>query len=165
VDKLPTKNIRGQLLMESMIGIGILIVGLLGILGLLSHSIGLNKVNGNRLVANYLASEGIEITKNIIDSNIIKRNPWNQGFDVSGVYEADYTSTAFELSRDRRILFDANSGFYGYQNGGQTPFIRTITISPSGPDQIYVKSSVRWTDRGGADFQVDLEDYFYNWRP
>ena len=76
----------GYLLVESMIGISIAVVGLLGILTLLSRSVGLSRVVGNQLTANYLAVEGVEISKNIIDTNVIQGNPWNQGFDMDGKF-------------------------------------------------------------------------------
>lgn len=155
---------KGQLLIESMIGISIAVVGLLGVLTLLSRSISLNRVVSNQFVGNYLAAEGIEITKNIIDSNIIKGNPWNQGFS-SGSFEADYNSLSLGQNQNRRLLFDSINNLYSYQGGDQTSFVRTISVQLISSEEIKVNSIVEWTTRGGGNFKVDLEDHFFNWRP
>ena len=43
-------------------------------LSLLSNSIALNRVVNDQFIANYLAMEGIEVVKNIVDGNIIQGN-------------------------------------------------------------------------------------------
>jgi len=154
----------GYLLVESMIGISIAVVGLLGILTLLSRSVGLSRVVGNQLTANYLAAEGVEISKNIIDTNVIQGNPWNQGFDMDGKFEADYSYTNLESSQNRKLLFDESSNFYGYGSGRESPFIRIISVHPIGSNEVKIDSTVSWTDRGSAKFQISMEDHFFNWR-
>jgi len=175
----------GQLLIESMIGISIAVVGLLGILGLVSRSTSLNRVVSNQFIGNYLAAEGIEIVKNLIDSNIIQHKPWNEGFS-NGSFEADYTSltltpnqnggfnwrgvrdyTSLTLTpnQNRPLLFDSTNNFYNYQSGTPTIFTRTINITLIGSEEIKVNSIVKWKTRGGAQFEVNLEDHFFNWRP
>ena len=152
------------MLIEAMIGISIAVVGLLGILALLSRSVGLNRVVGNQLIANYLAAEGVEISKNIIDTNIIQGNPWNEGLDSSGKYEADYSSLGLAPSQNRKLLFDDISNLYGYSNGVQSRFTRIISVYPMGSEEIKIDSTVSWTDRGSAKFQISIEDHFFNWR-
>ena len=151
-------------MIESMIGISIAVVGLLGILAVSSRSISLNRVISDQFTANYLAAEGIEIVKNLIDANIIQGKPWNQGFS-NGSFEADYKSLNLESSQNRQILFDASNNFYGYQSGNLTNFVRTINIQLISADEIKVNSVVKWTTRGGGQFEINLEDHFFNWRP
>ncbi len=155
---------HGYLLIESMIGISILVIGILGILNLLSRSASLNRVVDDQFIGNYLAAEGIEITKNLIDSNIINRRPWNSGFS-NGSFEVDYTSLSLRPNLNSYLLFNPVSNFYGYQSGDQTPFIRKIDIILVGSEEIRVNSIVKWTTRGNAQFEVNLEDHFFNWRP
>jgi len=154
---------NGYLMIESMIGITIAIVGILGVLGLVSRSVSLNRLVSNQFIGNYLAAEGIEITKNLIDANIIQQKPWNQGF-TTGSFEADYSSLTLESNRNRSILLDPTDNRYGYQIGNATPFTRTINIELIGSEEIKVNSIVGWTTRGGGQFEVNLEDHFLNWR-
>jgi hypothetical protein len=155
---------KGYLLIEAIIGIGIAITGILGMLNILSRSVSLNRVIGDQLVGNYLAAEGIEITKNIIDGNIIQGNPWNQGF-VTGTYEVDYSSLNLTANQNRRIWLNPSNSRYSYQQiGNQTSFIRTINIQTVSSQEIKVNSIVSWVTRGNAQFSVNLEDHFFNWR-
>lgn len=155
---------KGQLIIESMISISIAVVGILGILALLSRSTSLNRVVSDQFTGAYLAAEGIEITKNIIDANIIQLKPWNEGFS-SGSFEADYNSAELELNQNRQFLFDSADNLYSYGAGNQTNFVRTINIQLVGSEEIKVNSIVKWTTRGGGKFEVNLEDHFFNWRP
>ncbi len=163
-----------QLLIESMIGISIVTVGLLGILGLLSRSTSLNRVVSNQFIGNYLAAEGIEIVKNIIDADWMKDETWNNDYIESGDFEIDYQTKTFKSggsfsarpAGNNPLLFDSASNLYSYQGGNPTNFVRTIKIalSPDG-NEIKVNSIVKWTTRGGGQFEVNLEDHFLNWKP
>ena len=153
---------KGQLLIESGIAISILVVGLLGIIGLLSRSLSLNNVISSQYIASNLAAEGIEITKNLIDANIIQAQPWNQGI-ATGFYEAAYTDLSLEPDENRFLLLDSTNSTYNYQSGQPTFFRRVIEIENSNPDEIKVNSKVNWQIRGGS-YSVNLEDHFFNWR-
>jgi len=152
---------KGQLLIESGIAISILVVGLLGILGLLSRSLSLNNVVSSQYIASNLAVEGIEVTKNLIDANIIQFKPWNTGFST-GSYELSYDSLTLSPNQNRNLLFDSSNNTYSYQNGQPTPYKRDIEILNKG-DEIQVNSIVTWQIRGGS-YSVNLEDHFFNWR-
>ncbi len=154
---------KGQMMVEVMIALSIVMVGLLGIFTLTSRSLSLNNVVASQYIGSNLAAEGIEIVKNLLDKNAIQGRPWNEGVST-GNYEVDYASTALSGYANRAILFNSGNGFYGYSFGNQTNYRRMITVETIAPDEIKVSSSVSWVTRDGAVYQVDLEDYFYNWR-
>ncbi len=152
---------KGQLLIESGIAISILVVGLLGILGLLSRSLSLNNVVSSQYIASNLATEGIEVVKNLIDSDIIKFETWGVNFPT-GSYEVAYDSLTLNPNQNRNLKFDSSNNTYNYQNGQSTPYKRDIEILYKG-DEIIVNSIVSWQIRGGS-YSVNLEDHFFNWR-
>lgn len=158
---------KGQLLIEAMIAIAVVVVGMLGILAFLLQSLSLNRVVSDQFTGAYLASEGIELTKNILDSNLIAPHagPWNVGFN-SGDYEIDYQDTSLvgNTATGRNLLYDSGTHLYGYKSGNPTPFERKITIKVISGDEIQVNSVVSWTTLGGGNFSVNLEDHFFNWR-
>ncbi len=154
---------KGYFLVESMVAMTLLVIGFLGILALLSNSIALNRVVSDQFIANYLAMEGVEIVKNIINSNAIQGKPWNENIN-NGSFEVDYASSQVESDQKRRLLFDSTNGRYGYQSGTQTAFTRTIDIEFIGSDEVRVNSLVKWSGRGGS-FEINLENHFFNWRP
>lgn len=168
-DKLQcSKNQRGQMLVEVMVALSIILIGILAVFGLLSNSLSLNRVVADRYVGTYLAAEGIELVKNLIDKNAINNQPWNAGLNP-GSYEMDYNDAALTPAPavPTALLYDPVTGFYGYppMSGNSTAFKRTIIIEWLGDGQeIKVTSRVNWTTRGGGNFTVDLEDRFYNWR-
>ena len=131
------KNKKGYLLVEVMIAISLLTLGFFGTLSLISNSISLNSVVSDHFIANYLAMEGIETVKNLIDANFFKSNPWNLGF-TNGNFEIDY------------------------QSGNPSPFKRTIKVDFININEMKVNSIVSWTGRGNAKFEINLEDHFFN---
>src|SRR3989338_8190490 len=103
----------GQSLIEAMVAIGIIVFGILSTLGLLSRALSLNRVVSDQFTATYLAAEGIEVVKNLIDANIIQGRPWNNGFTTGG-FEIDYNGVSLEPNQGRRLLLDLTSGHYSY---------------------------------------------------
>lgn len=155
---------KGYILVEAMVAITIIVTGLLGIFALLSQSLSLNRVIADRYVAAYLAAEGVEVVKNIIDNNIINGRAWNSGF-ADGDYEIDYQSASLGALQGRSVKFNGDSGRYGYADGDPTRFFRIIKIELlGGGEEIKINSVVNWKSRGEADFEINLEDRFFNWR-
>lgn len=159
-------NRDGQLLVESLIAISLLVVGFLGIFSLLSRSISLSRVAADNYTATYLAAEGIEVARNIADANALRPGtPWNSGFDP-GDHEVEYNSISLNPNQDRFLLFDPGNNTYSYSGTSNTNFKRVIKISWVGSPvyEIQVNSIVSWTTLGGGSFKVNLEDHFLNWR-
>ena len=157
---------RGQSLVEMVVAMSFMTIGILGVFAVFSQSIGLNRIAANQYIAANLAAEGIEVTKNILDANAINGRPWNVGVNVNGDFGVQYNSTVLNKSKAGSVLlFDAATGRYSYDTGTQTGFRRTVTITNNAAlDEIKVVSRVYWTDRGGIDFEVNLEDHFRAWR-
>jgi len=174
-------------MIESLVGITIATVALLGVLTLLSQSIGANKDVTSEFIATYLAAEGIEITKNIIDTNCARGGGggrvWNTGVR-QGSYEFEYDTTAnsggqlpglrIDIDPSGKssspLYYDSVSGLYSYDpSGTPTSFKRTIQIrvDPSGLGtnvELGIVSVVEWALRGGDTEEVVMEDHFFNWR-
>lgn len=174
---------KGQLLIETLIALSILTTGFLGILSLLSRSLSLNRVVSEQYQANYLAAEGIEIVKHVVDQNVEKNQAFNSGLN-DGCYEVVYNRidgsnfkyddlgincppSDFITNSDYAIYsHPGEGGFYDYYSldGVITPFRRYVEITNK-PSEIDVDSYVVWISRGGGQFEVHLTDAFYDWRP
>lgn len=165
----PRAELRGQLLIEAMVAIGITIVGLIGVFSLLSQTFSLNKMASDQYIATNLASEGIEIVKNIIDSNVIKKDPWNKDLAVSNPFqfEIQYDSTKpIDSPTNKPLNFNSATGVYSYDAGGSTTTFRRVIVieTKMGGNELQVNSIVTWKGRNAANFSVNLEDHFFNWR-
>ena len=169
----------GQVIVEALVAISIAVIGLLGIFELLSRSLSLNKVVGDQYVASNLTAEGIEVIKNLIDNNILRGGvAWNDKIS-NRIYQISYNDQALSNSignpsncnagyiRQNSIplTFEKSSGLYGYGFPETTNYKRAVCIEilQSG-DEIKVNSITAWITRGGATFDINLEDHFYNWR-
>ena len=165
-----TEHSSGQVLIEAIVAISIGVVGLLGFLQLLTQAVSINKDVGQKFVATYLAAEGIEIVKSLVDENYTASTPtaWGTGLR-DGSYEVAYNSTALDSdlgARSTAVLnYDFISGLYSYGAGNPTLFVRTIELINIGtPDnELKVVSIVQWTARGEVK-EVMLEDHFFDWR-
>ncbi len=77
------KKESGQILVESMVAAVVGVVGILGILALLTNSIAKSREVSERFIATFLASEGIEIVRGLVDENYTDGGlyaPWNTVF-------------------------------------------------------------------------------------
>src|ERR1700677_3574060 len=162
----PIRSARsGQTLIEVMIALFVLTAGFLGILSLLSQSIFLSKTVSNETVATYLASEGIELAKNMTDHDIYQYldtpsfGGWGGGsfdptFPTSGDYQLDDT-TCVGVGYDRPcgeasiysgapLRFDPTTDLYTYGGPDVTPFTRRIRVSVVSASEMVVDSIVSW---------------------
>lgn len=167
---------RGFTLLEVTVAIFVVTVGLVGIFTAIQNLSISASSSSNRLIAIYLAQEGIEIVKNIRDTNWLEQRfvtpaSWNEGLtDCSGGCEIDYNNfnnptaedPVFQLYRGRFLKINPTNGFYNYTSGIDTPFKRKITITATDPDTLTVRVEVFWQERG-RNYQVSVVEKMYNW--
>lgn len=162
---------NGVTLVELLIALGILTLGIVAALGLLTQSLGFSRIVSDRYVANFLAIEGIEVVKNVIDNN-----SW--GAVSAGTYEVEYNDASLPFASytaPGNFLRVGADGFYGYDSGTgskETRFKRRVVVSY--PDDCGVESRcadharvnaiVDWTSLSNIDFSIDVEDHFFNWK-
>jgi hypothetical protein len=186
----PIHSRRGQTLVEALVALSILTMGTIGIITLLTKSFQLNRTVANDTQATYLAAEGIELTKNMIDhdvyagfalgpgdylfGNCFKNQPrlvYLNGLDYT---TQDCTGVSFSPPPPGgdQLYFDPATHLYSFEAGGGTlsNFTRDVTAqekfdaSTGQPADIDVRSTVTWSD-GALSNTITLEDYFYNWHP
>jgi len=153
---------KGFTLLELIIAITVISVGMLGIFGMIANSMQASQDSKTRLVAAYLAQEGIELVRNSRDSNWNQGNEWTHGWPncSSGCrtsYDNPTIRTYTPVPNGSNISVNTD-GFYG-ESGTATQFQRTIYIAGSG-DYQEVRSVVSWP----GDNQVQVIKRLYNWR-
>jgi len=182
-----TRSKKGQALIEAMVAISVLTVSFLGIVSLLSKSIFYGRDVSDNMKATYLASEGIEIAKNLIDNDIAAGNGWGSCFAKylasypsykEASFEMDYATTCDNLNGlfytypGDSLYFDPMTDLYGYESNNsvgsdavETNFARRIRIqvpTSGNGNEITVISSVTWSTGPITYQKVDMEDHFYN---
>jgi hypothetical protein len=156
---------KGQMLIEAMIAITVLIFSVFGIFSLISRSLSLNKVVSDQYIGTYLATEGLELVRNKIDTNLENCDQWNKEVG-QGQYDVSYKSSGLLPFSGTPLHYDNATHLYSYSGGVITRFYRTVYITPIGDDgqEVEANSIVSWSGRGGAQSTVNIEDRFFNWR-
>lgn len=161
----------GFTIIELIISIFILSVAVVGIFSAFSVVTILTSDSSDRLAGTYLAQEGMEIVRNIRDTNWLSMGSsspnatWVDGLDCALGCEADYaTDTGLDGARvmtpwagtGNSLYINNTSGFYGYDtnNASKTKFKRKIVITPisieefgGSDDVIEVTVQVSWDEK------------------
>ena len=159
-------GVEGFTLLEVVVVGAVFTVGILGVLGLISQSISFSSFTSERLIASYLAQEGVEIVQNIRDTNFIEgASSWDDGLTGCATgCEADYTSdTLVPIVGVGRFLFVNGDNFYDYDSSGtETRLKRRIEIQDDGLSKRVVVT-VSWEGKNAG--QVTLGSAIYQYVP
>ena len=175
----------GFTLVEALVIVFIIVVGVVGVAALITGLIRPSANVASRLEASYLAQEGIEIVRNMRDTNFLAirsgncdpiANPeaWKGvGTCTGGATLVNLTScaTGCRADYDDPLLntfyggefLNVVNGFYSYDIGTPTPYERKITIVQSGSyvsgdDALEVDVEVSWGTQS-----VTASTVLYNW--
>jgi hypothetical protein len=123
-------------------------------------------VNRDYLIASMLAQEGLELVRNIRDSNWFTSGAnWDDGIRGDGTFSMAYNSVpdfSVNLINDPGANLKINNGFYEYNNGVDTKFYRLLTTTLNG-DALTVNCNVEWSERGRVHNYI-AETMLYNWK-
>ena len=163
INHMELKDSRsGFSLLEVLAAIGLVSIGLVAMLSLVIKTIATEPVLKNKIIATYLAQEGVEGVRNIRDSNWLKNLSWNNGL----------TSGEYRLKIDRGVILEKatdynlylqNDRYVHINTGASTPFSRTIILSEE-TNYLIVQSVVIWQGKGGSERTVMVEDRLFDWR-
>ena len=160
---------RGFTMIEVIIAISVIIVGVTAAFSLINKGLSLTIDFSDKLTAVYLAQEGIEIVRNIRDTNWTKNPPvdWNVGLGA-GDWKADYNDNILATYGETFLNFDGN--FYSYDSGTRTKFRRKINVSSLtteyagvAPGYLLVTVTVEWLTGGNDTKSFTVADRLYGW--
>jgi len=180
--------LTGFTLLETIVALGIILGGITGAFGLAIKGLSIASVSKNKLIAANLAQEGVELVRRIRDNNTIAdisdgvydASPvWTTGIGADGdctrQYMIDVLNDTLVFYDGSKLLFSTATGLYTRTEGTVTAFQRVIEITRSpcpsfqtmagvdAGDQLKVRSTVSWTERGVAK-SVALDEILFNWR-
>ena len=157
---------KGFTLLEVITAVFVVMVGIGGTVTLINQTVRFSQTVSSKLIASYLAQEGIEIVKNIRDSNFLNihktgNGNWDDGL-AQGDWEADYNTQGLSqpYTTGNYLNIDA-SGSYGYSFGAPTEFKRKINISINGEIR-EVRIFVIWEEKGQT-YEVVAQENLYQW--
>lgn len=153
-------------LIEVVLALFLFTVAMAGIFALVLQITTYTSFSFSQLTAAYLGQEGIEITRNIRDSNWLNQredldHAWNSGL-TCGVCEGDFQSGFLTALQGEGRFLNFQQGFYSYANGAPTKFKRKININNSQPDILEVRVEVFWEEKG-KQRSFSAQENLYNW--
>ena len=158
---------RGFTLIEVMVAISVLTIGIMGIYTLIPKVISITSANANRFIVSQLAREGIEVVRNIRDTNWLKNQPFDTGLTQGVNYGVQYNGDSLINNYGQVTLQLNTEGFYGYNGkfgysgGVDTRIKREIIIEKINNYTLNVKVKVTWP---GEDSPFEAEENLYDWR-
>jgi len=154
---------RGFTIVEIITVLFIVSVGLVGVLSLIIKNIQSQNYNKNSLIAYQLAQEGIELVREVRDTNWKLLQSFNYNL-ADGTYYLDYLDIVPVASAAPEPLYLSGTGYYSHDpSGTASGFNRLVTIETIDASSIRVTSSVSWQIRN-QDFNYDLETILYDWK-
>jgi len=139
-------NKKGFTIIEIITAIFVLIVGIGAVSGLITYILSSISIVENKMIAAYLAQEGIELVRNIRDNNLIAGNDVFSGLDENS-YEASYNLDSLATFTNGKIYFSSSTGYTNNSSTQETKFTRKITINGTGQTR-EVRVDITFEERG-----------------
>lgn len=180
MDAFSKNSSRGFSLIETLVAITVLVFGIVGPLTLAQINLRSFPQIRDRIIAEYLAAEGVDTVRNMRDTALIEDpDSGLPNFSASGCGSAngcfiDATSAnpAFGPCTGNcpQIKYDSVTGSYNYSTGVDAIFTRRIIISSgnlntSGADgeEALVTVQVEWPSRFLGTESVEFSSYITDW--
>lgn len=170
---------KGFTLVEMIVAVGILVGATVGPIFLAAQGIGVANEAKNRILAVYLADEGLEVIKNKRDSNLISNQNWltdllicqDQPCRVDAwsnsvaVCNPDASSCSLNVMAGEGVGgSDVLEKRYGHGSGAPASpaMSRWVEYTLVSQDEIRVKSTVVWREKL-KEKKIELVSYLYRW--
>ncbi|HEV7424439.1 MAG TPA: prepilin-type N-terminal cleavage/methylation domain-containing protein [Candidatus Paceibacterota bacterium] len=180
-------NNSGFTLVETLVAISIFSTSIIAMLSVLTSGIANTNYAKEKMVAAYLAQEGIEYMRNMRDTFVLydaggAQTGWNNfnskvvGASCNGVngcyFNADNIFTTPPTTDPNALTlcsgscpplnYDGNTGKYNYTTGSASGFVRRIIITSISANQTRILTTVAWIQGSGPRSVSFYEDLF-NW--
>ena len=177
------KSGGGFTLIEVLVAALLVTLGAGGAFALIQRVVAFTSNVPLQLEASYLAQEGVEIVRNIRDTNFLKIHKglvaeWTDGLiNPNGDDTGDDTNecatgcgVGYQQPRlwasqaDQFLNIRTDNGFYGYAVGTPSPYKRKIIVTQpeSDKDKLTVLVEVTWSERNRSH-KVEAASELYNW--
>ena len=131
---------KGNTVLEMMVALTVLTTGLIAVIGLSFGNVLQTRTSLNEVQASNFAREGVEIVRNIRDSNKYKKTPppparWNAGVNTAEGVEQSIDTVSRSLvptSSTNTTIYQGSDTLYAQASasGTNTKFQRTVTLYP-----------------------------------
>ena len=157
-------NERGFTLIEAMVALVLITIAMGPVFILATSSVNAASRIEHNLIASNLAQEGIEVIRNIRDTNWLTGAAFDNNLPV-GTWRVQWDTVGGGLvAVGSNPVLKKNNGLYNYPTGTDTVFRRTVTILKPNSGELTLISSVTWVERGNIGRIVSAESHLFDWR-
>lgn len=151
-------------MVEAMVALVLVSVAMGPVFILATSSVNVASRMEHNLIAANLAQEGIEVIRNIRDTNWLNGTAFDNNL-APGIWRVEWNTVGGGLvAVGSNPFLRKNNGLYNYSAGTDTVFKRTITISKPNSGELVLTSSVTWLERGNINRTVTAESHLFDWR-
>lgn len=155
---------KGFTLIETLVALVLVTIAMGPVFILTTSSINVAARIEHNLIATNLAQEGIEVIRNIRDTNWLNRVAFDNNLPV-GTWRVEWDTISGGLRAvGSNPVLKKNNGIYNYTTGTDTIFRRTITISKPNSGELMLVSSITWIERGNINRTVSTESHLFDWK-
>ncbi len=131
------ESIKGQGMVEMVVAIAVILTGVIGALALTVSNLSGVGESSTRIVASNLAREGIEVVRNIRDTNWLKKQIWDNGLEDGNDYTAIAIFNPVTNTWNLNFLPDSINDIEArlYRNNGI--YLQDISLPPGTPTIYY----------------------------
>lgn len=170
--KFSIKNAKGFTLIETLVAVLILSGVLTGLIVISSQGIFNGSLVQQRIIAQYLAQEGVELIRAQRDTYSIVQDSWIG--DPENVVYQECVSTdgcmidvidILPIACDDQcelLKYNEDLGTYWYGDGEKTIFLRIIFLEEISSGGFEVNSIVEWK-RGSETKSIEYKEYLFDW--
>lgn len=171
--KIKNKKNTGFTLVETLVAISIFTISLIGIMSVLADGIASTNYAKRKVIATYLAQEGIEYIRNIRDTKVLYGNGdnWSQFKAVlseckNGTSKAcEIVQPPFNVKNCTDCKLYVKDGNYGVSGAGgeDSGFVRKVWREIISEDEeIKIFSQVSWM-QGSGEQTITFSENLMNW--
>lgn len=182
---------KGYTLVETLVAISIFTLSILALMSVLASGISNTNYAKQKIIASYLAEEGIEFMRNVRDDYMLYDNSWvnfktainkcgTPGTPKNCYFDdqiLDFSNPNMPITDNLikscgsgvndpcpNLLFNSNTGKYNYVSGADLGFARTIQAVYPGDssDDIKILSTVSWK-QGSGNYSITFSENLFNW--
>lgn len=155
---------RGFTLIETLVSLVLVTIAMGPVFVLATSSLNVAARIEHNLIASSLAQEGIEVVRNIRDTNWLNGVAFDNNLSV-GTWRVEWSTVGGGLMAvGSNPVLKKNNGIYSYTSGTDTIFKRTVAISKPNSGELILISSVTWVERGSINRTVTAESHLFDWK-
>ncbi len=182
---LNNKYTTGFTFIEAMVAISLLMTSVAITVTVIRTDILVSSITQNAVIARFLAQEGIEYTRHVRDSRLVKfkkaddSTHWLETLEacfdstpciIDTAYPLSVNVTSYPVGGCPVLKYNETENRYGYGVGDDwkdTVFVREIEIVDPGigtmDTEAIVTVKVVWSERDGSSREVTYQQNLFNW--